>query len=159
VKSATTITMFFIFSSCFQFEEVIDEVTVVDLLGTWEASYEGQVLFDESIRDSVNRSGVETLILRPDGQYEHAFNDGRGFVYESALQRWEIGRNSNDRQIVRLSNMRYFPSGIHNSDFKSVTLQVGKSSFDPLGLTSSELILCHNIVDHSLCFVRVDSKK
>ncbi len=95
---------------------------------------------------------------RADGQYEHTFNDGKGFVYESALQRWEIGRDSNDDQIVRLSNMRYFPSGINSSDFKSVTLQVGTSSPDLLGL-ESELILCHNIVDQILCFVRVDSKE
>jgi hypothetical protein len=74
-----------------------------DLVGTWQAHYDGS---------------VDTLILKADGTFKQVYEDRHeeDYVYETPWNEWSVDRYPG-RVRIYLQGGRYYPAGIYMAEW------------------------------------------
>lgn len=90
-------------SACVQqetFEDPPVDFQELDLVGIWEAHYDGP------------GTGVDSLVIRPDGTFQHEYNSFETLYFKSPWNKWWIERFEDGRIYVHLRGARFYNQGV-----------------------------------------------
>ncbi len=76
----------------------IQQISEMDLVGIWESHYSSW-------------KGVELLVIKDDGTYQQIYEDSKGYLYISEIEKWHLEPQNSGRLFLRFVKGRYFPEG------------------------------------------------
>jgi hypothetical protein len=127
------------------------------LSGIWKTDYRHKSILDRNSMKQTNASGwSEQLILNPDGTYQQIFDDGKGYLYQSNLNKWSVIIESDHTTKIKFENMRYYPDGIKYAEDheRNLKLEVSMGSHNLFGINPSFYGICFDDRDLGICFGR-----
>ncbi|MCS6845237.1 MAG: hypothetical protein NZ528_13095 [Caldilineales bacterium] len=82
------------------------------LIGTWRAEYDNYINPDADFVLGTERiSGIEEVILQPDGTYTQRFQSPQ-YSYERSGNRWELINHPSEGQKLVMYDLVYFAQGL-----------------------------------------------
>lgn len=123
----------------------------------WKLNYNDSIIFDKQKNDFIRASGIEYLILKPKGIYQHTFVDKNKKVY-SESSTYIFKKTANNLQSIELKEFAYFPDGIDyaikNTHAEAVSLIIETSTSGLFG-EKKRKVLCFTEPDLNLCFEKI----
>lgn len=106
IKWSIAIVMLFVslmISSCVVKDEIYvdppDDFQESDLIGTWEAHYDG------------NGTGIDRLVLREDGTFQQTYDSLEHHTYQTSWNKWYVEYSGGDLVFVYLEGARFYDEG------------------------------------------------
>lgn len=127
---------------CQSSQAKLADIQESDLVGTWRANY------SESNAD-VDPTGVEIIILRPDGTYQQMYKDGNGYMYESPWYKWYMDAD----KLIHLEGGRWYPRGareaekLTNGAIESIVVRGKRVEVD---LAEETLLIVYNFIGEEI---------
>jgi hypothetical protein len=92
--------------------QVPKTIETSDVIGTWRAEYDNYINPDVDFVPGTERiSGIEEVILRPDGTYTQRFQSPE-FTYERLDNRWELVDHPSEGSKLVMHDLVYFAHGL-----------------------------------------------
>lgn len=92
--------------------QVPKTIEASDLTGTWQAEYNDfSNPYGDFVPGSERISGIEEIVLRPDGMYTQRFQSSE-FNYERSGNRWELLDQASEGPKLVMHDLVYFAHGL-----------------------------------------------